>query len=600
MNYLVVMPNFTGNQTGFYFFPLGIAYISSSLKKAGLNTFTLNLNHSGSNIEDCIKNNAIDVLLTGGLSVHYNEIKSIILKARSVNNSILTIIGGGIISSEPNSVLLGLGADIGVLGEGEITVVEVVNALEIQDELAKIRGIVYVNENNNIIKTLPRECINDINQLAYPDYDGFNFSEYLDLTGKSKETRYKRYVQMIASRSCPYNCTFCFHPIGNKYRQRSLENFFTEFEYMYSKFNFDYLSVCDELFAYDKNRLYEFTKIIQKYHILWDTQIRVDMFDDTVARALKESGCNYISFGLESASDKILASMKKNITVKQIENALQTARNNNIEIQGNFIFSDVSETYESATETLKWWFQNRQYNINLIQLSVFPGTPLFEYAIDKKIIEDKIKYLENRCPNVNISKMGFDDYTKVKKIINYLNSNYAIYPFYAEILEIDETGSSIKVEIICPNCFNTQVMDFHVYEFHQVACVKCCQRIDIDKSIFSTDNKYIEFYFESKIRQAKNNNKIVAIWGAGVECQTLLSNNEFLCGAVSFIFDKNKHGNTVFNYEILNPESFILYDIDVILICSMIRSSINQIRRQILDINHSVEILTYEEVISSI
>lgn len=112
LNYLLVMPRLLQNIGDGYSFPLGIAYISSSMKEAGYNVTTINLNHRNGDvyeiIEKEIEENKIDVVATGGLSFQYNMVRQVIEAAKQVNSEILTIVGGGIISGDPEPAMIAL------------------------------------------------------------------------------------------------------------------------------------------------------------------------------------------------------------------------------------------------------------------------------------------------------------------------------------------------------------------------------------------------------------------------------------------------------------------------------------------------------------
>ena len=134
LNILLVMPRFVRNLGEGYNFPLGIAYISSSLKKAGNNIFTLNLNHEQGKVQDIldkeIKEHNINILMTGCLSFQYISVKNIIESAKQIKPSITTIVGGGIITAEPEISMKALEfADIGIIGEGEETSCDLINAI---------------------------------------------------------------------------------------------------------------------------------------------------------------------------------------------------------------------------------------------------------------------------------------------------------------------------------------------------------------------------------------------------------------------------------------------------------------------------------------
>ena len=139
MRILVVAFSFYNKVGDFYDFPLGIAYISASLKKAGFDVHCLNLNHHENPeqaLSDSITAKNIDILCTGGLSVHFDKIESILSFAKTINPRLVTIVGGGVITADPLAIfeLLPM-ADYGVIGEGEVTIVELISAIIDKDDM---------------------------------------------------------------------------------------------------------------------------------------------------------------------------------------------------------------------------------------------------------------------------------------------------------------------------------------------------------------------------------------------------------------------------------------------------------------------------------
>ena len=145
--------------------------------------------------------------------------------------------------------------DYGVIGEGEYTAAELIDAIINKKDFSRIKGIIYKDESGRIVRTQPRPEIEDIDSLPYPDYDGFNVDRYLERHFPATEYfralghDNPRIIDMVSSRSCPFSCTFCFHTSGKKYRQRSLGSFFKEAEYVIQKYNANIIALNDELFS---------------------------------------------------------------------------------------------------------------------------------------------------------------------------------------------------------------------------------------------------------------------------------------------------------------------------------------------------------------
>jgi len=187
-----------------------------------------------------------------------------------------------------------------------------------------------------------------------------------------------RVMSMVMGRSCPYQCKFCFHPSGNTYRTRSLDNFFTELDEVMERYAPRQLFILDELFSVDLKRVYDFCERIKPYKIKWIIQMRVDIITPELLSALHDAGCVSISYGLESFSSKVLKNMRKNITPEQIEKALKLTYEASIDIQGNFIFGDELEDNSTIYETMRFWFAHPEYMINISMIQTYPGSGYYK------------------------------------------------------------------------------------------------------------------------------------------------------------------------------------------------------------------------------
>ncbi|MDR1379318.1 MAG: B12-binding domain-containing radical SAM protein [Synergistaceae bacterium] len=410
LNYLLVMPCYIENIARLYQFPHGITLVSSALKVSGRSVFTLNLNYKENPLEllrHVIVENNIDVVATGGLSGNYDALKSVLDCAKSAKADVVAIVGGGIITADPIIAMQALEtADYGVIGEGEITINELAYALENDLDVAAVAGI--VTKSGMITKS--RAEIANLDCLPFPDYDGFEFAYLMGEKMYHAANIVEKSALLAASRSCPYNCTFCFHSSGKKYRRRSLDNVFEEIDYIVNKYKPAMLFMNDELFFSNRKVIGEFCERIKKYSIPWSCAGRVDTVNREILQTAKDSGCIALSLGIESADNSILKSMRKNITVEQIETAFTAAYDVGLEAYGNLIFGDLEETRETIIHSLNWWKAHQNWTIYLFWIYTFPGSHLYKTAIERGIITDPVKYLKDNRMQINISKMPDKEY----------------------------------------------------------------------------------------------------------------------------------------------------------------------------------------------
>lgn len=469
MKVLIVSPRwFVGDAVYYrYMFPLGLAYISAKLKKDGHEVEVLNLNHYAGQVDDIIREalrrKKYDQVLTGGISTFLNQIGAVITATRRADPSVGVILGGGVISSEPELIFNYLQPDHGVIGEGEKTVSELMTCLAEHGEVEPVDGLIYKDRRGVVKTTRQRDPIPDIDGLPYPDFASFEFEKYLEHMHPSDQFAYDlfdnpRSYPIICSRSCPFLCTFCFHPLGNKYRQRSLDSIMGELRQNVPRYKINIISIYDELFSNDRKRLWEFCERIQEFgqtlswECRWGCQMRVDQIDDELLAKMKASGCYAISYGFESYSPQVLKSMKKHISPEQIKRAVELTLKHEISIQGNFIFGDTVETVETAKTTLDFWKDHVDAGIILSFINPYPGTAIYNKLAARGLIKDKIDFISNHIFDIfNMSeKMSEGEFGRLWFEVIKTRLTQRIY---AEKYELTNgPNGAISIRLTCPHC----------------------------------------------------------------------------------------------------------------------------------------------------
>ena len=503
-------------EPSYYEFPLGLAYVSACLKRAGYDVDVLNLNHYDGNQLDLIRNkmtwNKYGYVLTGGLSAHYQQIKRVVDDVRYCDSAAVVIVGGGLMSATPELMYRYIQPDYMVLGEGEITIVELMNELNNGGEnLECINGIGYRSNSGELIVTQRRAPIMDLDSLPWPDLEGFEFETYLEIQ-RPNDSLYlyvddnPRFYPIISSRGCPYNCTFCYHPLGQKYRSRSIDDLIAEIEDVMGKYHVSNLAIFDELISADRKRLFQIcdrlNNLPRKLH--WMCQLRVDQIDEEMLRRMKESGCFLISYGFESASDIVLKSMNKHITKAQIERALHLTREAQIGIQGYFIFGDPAETRQTAYETLDFWERYRDYHITMGYIRPYPGSPLWNGEVARGRLNTDQAQLEfiDQCVYAppNLSKMSDKEWFTLQKDVQRA---IIMNDHVGELISSEKMEeSTYSITVRCSYC--GQLITYH--NFHQrilgifkLACRNCNQTMNMTPLAF----KHVRDDYERNLKVFK-------------------------------------------------------------------------------------------------
>jgi radical SAM superfamily enzyme YgiQ (UPF0313 family) len=492
----------------FYQLPLGIGYIASAIENAGHEVLGLNLNHVKGEIskivEDFVRKEKPNVLASGGLSVFLDLLSDIFTSARKGNPDIVNIGGGGVVGGEPGVILDALDIDYGIIGEGEHTIVHLLELIDQArfDEMHTVQGIVFRTKNKKTQRTGERTQEKKLEKFFWPNY------ELLDVVHNIKNQRpldqyffqaepnnNPRSIDMISSRSCPFKCTFCFHPTGKTYRERPFDDFFAELKILKDKFNVNMVAIVDELFSLKRRRLLEFCEQIKKFDVKWMVQLHVNSACDETIKAMKDSGCVFISYGIESMSQPILESMQKKSRVPRIQEALDLTYEYKIGIQGNLLFGDSAETLETANESLYWWSRNRHFQINLTPLIVFPGSPDYLEALRDGLIEDEARlgFIKDIPVSFNISSMN-DENINMLRLQVWIFARSLLMMAKSSKMRVSaekhpERGNSHDFEFDCPRCgtqneYRDTIIPLDAEHTTRVTCRSCLNRWDIENTTY--------------------------------------------------------------------------------------------------------------------
>jgi len=531
MNYLFVMPRelSVGARTTSVIFPLGIAYVSAAMKQGGFSVFTMNLDLLDGNVTSILRGvileHEIDVLCTGGLSLDYHKIKDLIDTAREIKPNIITVVGGGIISSDPETAMQNLSADIGIIGEGEVTMCELATALDQAAPISGVDGLIYRDEALNLIKTAPRKEIEDIDSIPFPDFEGFAYREWLESNGGGGV--------ILSDRSCPFLCTFCFHPTGHKYRQRSLDNIMEEIDLQVSHYQIRSIGLTSELFATSKDRVLDFCARIERYNLTWSCCLRVTDVDLDMLKGMKLAGCRLICFGFESADDSVLKSMRKGITSAQIARALDLSYEAGIATDdSNFIFGDINETWATVENTIAFWRQyNTRVHINLDLIQTYPGTHLYEHACKTGIIPDRGQFLRDGCPIVNVSKLSSSEFHRLRSLVTELRMHPHVPAASVRISSITEDGSC-ELDFTCRKCGAPDVLNGRLWFTGTCYCKSCGAKNEVD-SLRGAECR------EDRLLQHLSGESSIALWGAGGIYYKIMANYPQLASPGFMVVDTN-------------------------------------------------------------
>lgn len=398
-NVLLIYPFFIPHpdRSVFRFPPLGIAYIAACLQKAGHEVHLIDCTFRKRN--DALREaQAIraDVI---GIYCMVTLLDDCLWFASHLRGHCnLLVAGGPLPTCEPDLFLDHF--DVVVRGEGEQTMLELIDTYRENSDPGHIPGIVYrkkplTNNRGETIYTLDREYIQQLDQLPFPARDLLPNGSYI----RYGQKKYGYSITTVmSSRGCPYRCEFCSNVIfGGSFRECPPRYVVDDIEAAL-KFGYDRISFADDVFTMDKNRVIEICKEIKRrgLHFQWECLGRVDALDCQTALAMKEAGCTRIFFGIESGSDKILKLMTKKITAKAARNTVLVAHQAGLQVGAFFILCYPGDTDATVLETLRFATSLPLDYLGLSMPYPLPGTALEQRVKDRDIREwnqDGIRFI---------------------------------------------------------------------------------------------------------------------------------------------------------------------------------------------------------------
>lgn len=376
--------------------PHGLAILANIIReKLDLCPTFLDINayrYSEEETKKIIENTGFDVVLIGGLIPTYGRVIELSKFIKSVNPDVKIVAGGSVAMSMPKVLLKNSEIDIICTGEGEITVVELLDRLKkgLKTHLDDIAGICYKENSNKdkIVCTQPRPLIQNLDeQSTLPAYDLLPMEVYLS----NPSVGVGRDVDFISSRGCPYHCTFCYQPWGRKIRVHSIDFVVNAIKFLKESYRIDFVSFQDDEFMANKGRVREFCEKRNRFfpELLWSCTGRANIVsrDEQLVKLMRDSGCVLIGYGFESGSQRMLDSMKKSQTIEEMEKTVEISRKYGLPVPVSFIIGMPGEDDESCQETIDFCIKNKLTLDSLMFATPYPGTEIFDYALRKGRID---------------------------------------------------------------------------------------------------------------------------------------------------------------------------------------------------------------------
>ena len=392
--------------------PIGLAYLAAMCKKANIEVKGIdaaghnlnkifkipeyNLKGSGLELDEIIK--LIDpktrtIGISSMFSHEWPYVRDCILKIKKNFPLAKIVAGGEHVTALPEYCLRDCRAiDYITLGEGEQTWSEIIKKED--SSFDEIAGLAYL-KNDKFIQSTPRKRISHIDEIPWPDWETFPIEPYLN-NAVSFGPGSGRNMPILASRGCPYECTFCSNPLmfGRRYYTREINDLIKQIKYYIEKYKVTGLQFYDLTAIVKKKWVLEFCEALKNNNINLEWTLpsgtRSEALDLDVIKALASVHLKYLVYAPESGSAITLKKIKKKIKISSVEQSIRYAVSQGIVARTNLIIGFPGETrlqvYRTLYQQIKFAFMGVE-DVPTYYFNAYPGTELFDQLLKEKKIE---------------------------------------------------------------------------------------------------------------------------------------------------------------------------------------------------------------------
>ena len=439
-------------------FPVGLGYVMTAVKHAGYDFDVLDIDinkYTDDEVEAHIRTHHYDVVAFGTIVTHYRWSRWLIKTVKKHQPGCCVIVGNSVAESIPEVLFGTTPVDIVVLGEGDVTIVEVLNALNAGESLGHaaesleevfhnngdfpaavkgsgIEGICFRDENNRVINNGRRKAVRKLDEIPFPDWDLLDVERYIESGSRNFRGRVTRYpsdkvrpMPVTTARGCVFKCSFCHYTFWHDpYRHRSPENIIAEIRHNQEKYGANYFNFWDDLSFHKLGPTEKFLDALidADLGIHFTAAIRSDLMGRAeipyeerrrLAEKFREAGAVVLGYSLESGDDDILAAMNKRVQSDYFKEQYRLIR----EVGGivsltSLVIGYPQETKETIRKSMKMCEELGIYPSPGFLLPL-PGTGMWNYALDNGYITDVEEYLmemtERQDVVVNMTSMSDEE-----------------------------------------------------------------------------------------------------------------------------------------------------------------------------------------------
>jgi anaerobic magnesium-protoporphyrin IX monomethyl ester cyclase len=375
--------------------PLGILYLAAVVREAGHNVTLIDAKAEGLDLETTlnrVERSSPDIVGISGFSNEWESFEHMGSSIKKRMPEIFLIGGGPYATSFPEKILARAPFDYLVIGEGEVTFIELLDAIEKKQDMDKVAGLAF-RENGQVKFTPSRPFIENLDSIPLPAYDLLEMDLYSKNITASPIGR-RRNMTIMTTRGCPYQCIYCHNLFGKRFRAKSVDKVLEELVLLVERYNIKNFEICDDIFNLDRDRLMEIcSRIIKEkldVRLSFPTGLRGDKMDKEMIVALRKAGTVMIAYAVESASPRIQKLIKKNLDLDKINKTINETVRQGIFTHAFFMLGFPTETEDEMNMTIDFAARTKLHTASFFIVTPFKATELWNFVpreLQEKVTE---------------------------------------------------------------------------------------------------------------------------------------------------------------------------------------------------------------------
>ena len=353
-----------------------------------------------------------DVLCITAFSLEADVTHDLVARVRQLHPECKIFLGGPYPTSDPNTAIRDQNLDVVFIGEGEQSLLSVLNAMENGSSFDGIKGIAF-RKNGEIINTGYPEMLKNLDDIPIAAWDLVDLEYCFSRKGKrsmmNKLQRRNRAVSVFTTRGCPYQCTYCHNVFGKMLRQRSVDHVIEELKLLQRDYGVEEIEFLDDIFNMDLKRANEIFDRMEAENLHFDITfpngLRSERLDEELLRKFKRGGVYWITIAIESGSPRIQKEIKKKVDLKKAQENIDLISKVGINCNGFFMMGFIDETEEEMLQTIDFAVKSKLVIASFFILTPFPNTEIYNQAVERGK-DMTARYSDYHDISVNLSKVS--------------------------------------------------------------------------------------------------------------------------------------------------------------------------------------------------